>query len=69
MPDLRAEQAAGHTRLFFQAAEDDGRLIGVIEMLQQNQVTLFDIEGHPPSLEEVFTHFTSDSADLLAAGG
>jgi ABC-2 type transport system ATP-binding protein len=67
LSDLRTEQAAGHTRLFFQAAEDDGRLMALIELLQQHQVTLYDIEGHPPSLEEVFTHFTSDQIGMPAS--
>lgn len=67
-PDLRTEQAAGHTRLFFQAGEDDGRLMAIIETLQQHHVSVNDIEGHPPSLEEVFTHFTSDLAGTPAAG-
>ncbi len=42
----------------FRASEDDDELTAVIDFLRQNDVKVFAVTGGPPSLEDVFTHFT-----------
>ncbi len=58
LPDLRVEKSGPHIRLLFKTGESDGSLTPIIDTLRQNGVTIKSIEGHPPSLEEVFAHFT-----------
>jgi ABC-2 type transport system ATP-binding protein len=61
IPDLKVEQSGAHNRLLFQTGESDGSLTPILDALRQNGVTINSIEGHPPSLEEVFAHFTSEN--------
>lgn len=61
VPDLRHERANGYAFLFFQAGESDGSLTAVLDCLRQHQVEVHSIDGHPPSLEEVFSHYTGGS--------
>lgn len=58
LPTLKIEQTGTHLRLLFQTGESDGSLTPVLDALRRNGVTINSIEGHPPSLEEVFAHFT-----------
>jgi ABC-2 type transport system ATP-binding protein len=58
LPNLKTEQTGNHIRLLFQTGESDGSLTPIVDTLRQNGVTINSIEGHPPSLEEVFAHFT-----------
>jgi ABC-type multidrug transport system ATPase subunit len=58
LPNLKTEQTGTHIRLLFQTGESDGSLTPIVDTLRQNGVTINSIEGHPPSLEEVFAHFT-----------
>ena len=60
VPDLREEQFGNHRRLYFQAAEEGGLLMRILDLLRQEQVTIYGIEGHPPTLEEVFAHYTEE---------
>jgi ABC-2 type transport system ATP-binding protein len=60
VPDLRREQLEGQNRLFFLAGENDGRLQSVLDCLREHQTAVHGIEGHPPSLEEVFAHYTDE---------
>jgi len=56
-------QVTGHSgQLRFQAAEGDGKLDAVIDHLRRHQLTVQAIEGAPPTLEEVFNHFTSEAS-------
>ncbi|MGH2537281.1 MAG: ABC transporter ATP-binding protein [Candidatus Promineifilaceae bacterium] len=59
-PDLRHTPAAGRDELRFQLGESDGRLDAVLDCLRRHQVTIHSIEGHPPSLEEVFAHYADE---------
>jgi ABC-2 type transport system ATP-binding protein len=59
LPDIETEPTNGHLNLTFQAGEEDGVLTALLDSLRQFQVTVYGIEGHPPSLEEVFAHFTA----------
>lgn len=59
LPDVETETTNGHLNLLFQAGEEDGILTALLDRLRQYQVTVYSIEGHPPSLEEVFRHFTA----------
>lgn len=58
LPDLKIEQTATQIRLLFKTGESDGSLTPIVDTLRQQGVTINSIEGHPPSLEEVFAHFT-----------
>jgi ABC-2 type transport system ATP-binding protein len=58
LPDLKIEQTATQIRLLFKTGESDGSLTPIVDTLRQQGVSIKSIEGHPPSLEEVFAHFT-----------
>jgi len=62
IPDLRTEPGVGPDesgiRLHFSAGESDGRLTAVLDCLRDNHVEIYSLEGYPPSLEDVFAHFT-----------
>jgi hypothetical protein len=59
LPDIETEPTNGHLNLLFQAGEEDGILTALLDILRHHQVTVNSIEGHPPGLEEVFEHFTT----------
>jgi ABC-2 type transport system ATP-binding protein len=59
LPDLKIDRSANHIRLLFQTGEADGSLTPIVDSLRQSGVRINSIEGHPPSLEEVFAHFTN----------
>lgn len=61
LPDLVMEPGRGDLLLKFRASETDGSLNRVLDLLREQQVHIYSIEGAPPSLEEVFTHFTGGS--------
>ncbi len=69
-PDLRTELGTGPDesgiRLYFSAGESDGSLTAVLDCLRENQIEIYNLEGHPPSLEEVFARYTND--DVWAHG-
>ena len=65
--DLTLEQSGDHTLLRFHAGEADGSLNRLLDTLRQHNVTILGIEGQPPTLEEVFAHYTQDTQE--AAGG
>ena len=47
-------------RLTFRATEDDGVLTAVLSHLHQHHIPIHTIEATPPTLEEVFTHYTQE---------
>lgn len=53
---VEMEQAG---ELQFRASERDGDLTTLIDYLRWHKVEIFAIEGAPPSLEDVFAHYTS----------
>lgn len=58
LPELTIDNSTNHMRLLFKTGEADGSLTPIVDTLRQNGVRINSIEGHPPSLEEVFAHFT-----------
>jgi len=62
VPSLKYEPAESgrlHGELRFQASENDGGLTAVMDLLRQQGVQIRAIEGAPPTLEEVFAHYTA----------
>ena len=55
LPDLTYADGC----LTFRSGEADGRLTAVLTHLQQAAIPIHSIEATPPSLEEVFAHYTS----------
>lgn len=51
----------GHARqVTFRAGEEDGMLTAVLHHLHAHHIPIHSIEAAPPSLEEVFAHYTQD---------
>lgn len=50
------------TALHFQSGEEDGLLTAVLTFLHDQQISIQTIDSTPPSLEEVFHHYTQGSA-------
>lgn len=63
-PDLGCRHLEQHSYLTFQAAESDGRLGTVLAVLHRHQLTIYTVEGTPPSLEEVFAFYTDEATVL-----
>ena len=59
LPDLKIDDSTNQVRLLFKTGESDGSLTPIVDALRQSGVRINSIEGHPPSLEEVFAHFTN----------
>jgi len=55
-PSLQQDQSGLH----FQAGEEDGLLTAVLASLHQYQVNIQTINSTPPTLEEVFHHYTHE---------
>jgi ABC-2 type transport system ATP-binding protein len=55
---LECRRVAGHSQVNFRAGESDGRLTAVLDALRGRDIAIHTIEGRPPSLEEVFAHYT-----------
>lgn len=49
-------------QLVFRAGEEDGVLTAVLDHLRQRAIPIHAITATPPSLEEVFAHYTAESA-------
>ena len=65
-PQLHMNSAApGETLLRFQAGERDGRLTTLIDLLRHDNHQILSIVSQPPTLEEVFRHYTQPSAVTL----
>lgn len=62
-PDLRVEKLENHTRLYFQFDELDDRFSQLMQCLHEHQVTIYNIDGRAPTLENVFAHYTDDHPD------
>ena len=60
--DFRLEKAADEkVQLNFTASENDSSLTLALNLLSQNGRQVYAIDGSPPTLEEVFAHFTAES--------
>lgn len=58
VPDMTCEVVDEASRLAFKAGGEDGVLTAVLDHLRYYGLTIASIESAPPTLEEVFTHFT-----------
>ena len=47
----------------FWASEEDGMVTAVIDILRSHHITIQTISATPPSLEEVFSHYTQGKAE------
>lgn len=55
------EAGSGKEQLSFTAGESDSTLTAVLSLLSQSGLQVYTIDGSPPTLEEVFAHFTAES--------
>ena len=55
-PNLTSDER----QVTFRAGEDDGLLTAVLQHLHTHNIPIHSIEAAPPSLEEVFAHYTKD---------
>jgi ABC-2 type transport system ATP-binding protein len=62
VPEIQIDEGEEHFLLRFQAGEEDGLLSTLLDLLRDSLISVHGIEGHPPSLDEVFSHFTSAEA-------
>lgn len=61
VPSLRylpSSDSRLQSELRFQAGENEGELTAVVDFLRQENIQISTIEGAPPTLEEVFAHYT-----------
>ena len=61
-PGLTCESSGSLHQVRFRSSEEDGVLAAVLAALCQHDLMITSVEGAPPTLEEVFTHFTQDEA-------
>lgn len=55
-----SDSLKGSDNLRFKASEEDGSLMDVLEFLHNQNIQIRSIEGAPPTLEEVFAHYTRE---------
>jgi ABC-2 type transport system ATP-binding protein len=60
LPALHYQPGQPQASLSFQAGEDEGVVTAVLDYLRQHQVVIHQITSTPPTLAEVFHHFTRD---------
>jgi ABC-2 type transport system ATP-binding protein len=60
VPDLTMPEPG---QVVFRAGEEDGLLTAVLDHLRQRAIAIQTITATPPSLEEVFAHYTTESAE------
>lgn len=63
VPGVEIEALGEVHHLHFGAGEDDGRLTAVLDLLRQNGVAIYSIQGDPPPFDEVFAQLTGDEPD------
>lgn len=61
VPGITIEAAPAGSRLMFRAGERDALFTAVVDCLRGRGLTIYSLEGVPPTLEEVFAHFTNDA--------
>ena len=59
-PTITLADPASQPQINFSAGEADGLLTAVLDFLRQNEINVHTIDSEPPSLEEVFAHYTQD---------
>ncbi len=60
VPDTQIQAHDDVHHLHFSAGEADGRLTAVLDLLHQYNVTIYTIQGDPPTFDEVFAQLTRD---------
>lgn len=60
VPTYQAELTFEQMLVRFPAGENDGKLTTILDTLRQHNLTIYSIEGTPPSLEQVFAHYTRE---------
>jgi ABC-2 type transport system ATP-binding protein len=61
LPAIEVDEAAGE--IAFWAGERDGVITAVLDHLRAHHIPIQTITAQPPSLEEVFAHFTGSRSD------
>lgn len=61
IPTLTYEPGPQSGRLSFRTGVEEGGLTAVIDYLYRHQLAIHNIEAIPPSLEDVFAHYTGES--------
>jgi ABC-2 type transport system ATP-binding protein len=61
LPSFHYQPGQPQASLTFQAGEEDGLVTAVLDYLRQHQVTIHQINSTPPTLAEVFHHFTHET--------
>lgn len=56
-------------QLTFRAGEGDGVLTAVLDHLRAHHIPIHTISAAPPSLEEVFAHYTTDNGQRITDNG
>ncbi|PID85506.1 MAG: ABC transporter ATP-binding protein [Chloroflexi bacterium] len=60
---------AVHHELSFWASERDGLVTAVLDRLRAHQIDILTITATPPSLEEVFAHYTHETGEMMGDEG
>jgi ABC-2 type transport system ATP-binding protein len=68
IPTLQYQESDQGGQLGFQANEEDDTLSKVLDYLLQQRLRVKSIEAAPPSLDEVFAHFTHDAQEQEPSG-
>lgn len=61
VPDIQWDATGQHTFVRFRAGETDHTLTRVLDALRAGDRMIYSIEGQPPTLEEVFAHYTRET--------
>jgi ABC-2 type transport system ATP-binding protein len=62
IPDCNYQATRGSHQIELRSVVRDGVLTAVLDTLHQNNISVHHIESAPPSLEEIFHHFTQDKS-------
>ena len=60
VPNCQIQDLGDVSHLHFSAGEDDGHLMAVLDLLRRHNVTIYSIQGDPPTFDEVFAQLTRD---------
>jgi ABC-2 type transport system ATP-binding protein len=63
IPFLELDESGHRQLLRFRATAGDGRLNTLLVVLRESRLDVKAIEGAPPTLDEVFAHFTEPSSE------
>lgn len=63
VPDIQWEEAGAYTFAHFRAGETEHTLTRALDALRGSGLMIYSIEAQPPTLEEVFAHYTSETGN------